>query len=334
MNSIKAGRPVIDLVRLCYEANRPLLLVGRHGVGKSQMVDQAARELGIRSICRDLTLMEPPDLVGLPKLDGKVTRFFPPAFLPTGGKGLLFLDELNRCPPYMRAPCLQLLTNRTLNDYTLPPGWLPVAAMNPPGGRYDVDDLDPAVLSRFVLAAVKPDREGWLDWARQKGVHPAVISYVESEHTIFDQAQSNPRAWTYVSDFLHADPGSPASRKALTTAISGLVGARRTAAFLRVLRDDAKPLGAPAVLDYVRHRRTVQGWIAAGRLDLVRSTILALQKQLQSRPNYEQARSDTGTWKNIGDFLGDLPGDLREEARTFLVERGYDVPRTRRRPQP
>jgi MoxR-like ATPase len=95
-----------------------------HGVGKSELIETAAEEIGIKAIVRDLSLMEPPDLVGLPRAAGKTTVFLPPKFLPTRGKGFLVFEELNRCEPYMRAPCLQLLTARKLNDYDLPEGWL------------------------------------------------------------------------------------------------------------------------------------------------------------------------------------------------------------------
>ena len=44
MQRVKIGRPLLDLVRLCYEADRPLLLVGPHGVGKSEGLEGAARE--------------------------------------------------------------------------------------------------------------------------------------------------------------------------------------------------------------------------------------------------------------------------------------------------
>src|SRR5215471_16445042 len=99
----------------------------------------------------------------------------------------------------MRAPCLQFLTARCLNDYQLPPGWLLGAAINPPDTVYEVDYLDPALSSRFVQVEVQADPGEWLAWARTKGVHPDVIAYVASDAEIFDhpQSQSNPRAWTY-----------------------------------------------------------------------------------------------------------------------------------------
>jgi MoxR-like ATPase len=150
MTTIKIGKPLIDLLKLCYMGNRPVLLSGRHGIGKSESLEAAAAEMTISCISRDLSLMEPPDLIGMPRVAKDVTRYSPPAFLPTTGKGILVFEELNRCPSYMRAPCLQLLTARQLNDYTLPPGWLPVAAINPPETDYEVSELDPALLSRFV----------------------------------------------------------------------------------------------------------------------------------------------------------------------------------------
>src|SRR5262249_17559966 len=126
MAKVSVGAALTPLVKLCYTANRPLLLIGPHGVGKSEVLQAAAHELKIDFITRDLSLMEPPDLIGLPTMKGGVTRYCRPSFLPTSGQGLIVFEELNRCATYMRAPCLQLLTARCLNDYRLPEGWLPL----------------------------------------------------------------------------------------------------------------------------------------------------------------------------------------------------------------
>ena len=121
---VKAGKQVIEAVRLAYAADRPVLLEGKHGVGKSCLIEQAAAAIEADFVVRDLSLMEPPDLIGLPHQKDGVTRYSPPAFLPTTGKGLLCFEELNRSERFMMGPCLQLLTARTLNDYSLPEGWL------------------------------------------------------------------------------------------------------------------------------------------------------------------------------------------------------------------
>lgn len=331
MNALKAGRPVIDAVKLCYAANTPALLVGPHGVGKSALLERSARELKIGYICRDLSLMEPPDLVGIPRLDDRVTRFSPPSFLPTGGKGLLVFEELNRCAAYMRAPTLQLLTARTLNDYALPPGWLPVAAINPPQEGYEADELDPAQRSRLVELSVEADRDEWLAWAREGGIHPAVIAYVEADKSIFDDPQSNPRAWENVSRLVNAAGTSPASRETLRVALAGVVGETRAAAFLRVLHDNAGPLTAAEILAYPRHRAKVRGWVKRGHLDLLKATLMAVLKHIQVKKNFQRVHDDRSAWKNLGSFLADLPGDLRRQAEVDFEEREYPLPVARKR---
>ena len=151
MMQVKAGKPLIEMVRLCRESDVPLLLSGRPGIGKSDLLKAAAKELGIGCICRDLSIMDPPDLVQPAGSPGKRHGFCRRNFCREGADGLFIIEELNREDRHMRAPCLQLLTDRCLNDYRLPKGWLPMAAINPfEDGKNDVDDLDEALLSRFT----------------------------------------------------------------------------------------------------------------------------------------------------------------------------------------
>jgi MoxR-like ATPase len=115
LTPVATGAPLIALIELAIRADRPVLLHGRHGIGKSEVFAQVANKLGIEFIVRDLSLMEPPDLVGIPQVgtDGK-THYAILTFLPDAGQGLLVFEELNRCPRYMQSPCLQLLTARQL----------------------------------------------------------------------------------------------------------------------------------------------------------------------------------------------------------------------------
>jgi hypothetical protein len=244
-------------------------------------------------------------------------------------------EELNRCPSYMRAPCLQLLTTRTLNDYILPAGWLPVAAINPGDAGYEVDELDAALLSRFVQVVVEPDREEWLIWARDGGgIHAGVIAYVASDPAIFDGPEGSPRSWASVSGLLLAAAEMKPARETLLEAVGGVVGPARAVAFLRYLDNGEQPLTAGEVLAYPLHREQLRVWTASGRLDLVQASLLAIKKRLQAKRNYDEVRANRTSWKNLGLFLGDLPGDLREDALKFLDEHGYDQPHARKGAQP
>jgi hypothetical protein len=323
---IPAGHRLIDVAKLCYNANVPLLLIGPHGVGKSELLEQAAQELGIGSEVFDLSVMEPPDLVGLPRKKDGVTVYYPPARLPREGQGLLVFEELNRAPQYMRAPCLQLLTARRVNDYQLPPGWLPVASINPAEEGYEVAELDAALLSRFVKVRVKADHKEWLAWGRESGIHEDVLRYVSTDPTVFDSPESNPRAWSYVSRLLAASDGS-GHRVTLRDSVAGLVGTVRAASFFRFLQGGEQPLEAKDIVEaYDQHRDQLLGWIAAGRLDLVKDSVFNLKKLLQVSSNFAKVRQDAGQLRNLRDFLTDLPGDLREEMEQFFHDHGYECP--------
>ncbi len=330
MKTIKVGLQLIKLIKLCYRANRPPLLIGRHGIGKSELLEQAAVELGIGYCCRDLSLMEPPDLIGLPKMDGTTTRYLPPAFLPVQGEGLLVFEELNRCAPYMRAPCLQLLTARCLNDYRLPPGWLPCAAINPPDddADYDVQDLDAALLSRFTRVAVIADREEWLSWARAKQLHPDVLGFVASDPDIF--TDTNPRSWKYVSNHLLAAAANSVDRDILGAAIAGEIGNNRAMAFGDFRRRGSRYLTPPDATELLRryghHQQQVRAWRTAGRLDVLGIITNSVQLLLQPGDNYETIRSDRKQWQALGDLLADLPPDLSAKVLKFMRGRGYETP--------
>jgi hypothetical protein len=194
------GPRVEAILEVAYRARRALLLEGPTGIGKSELVAQVARKLGIAHIVLDLSLLEPPDLVGLPSIDQGRTGYAVPRFLPREGAGILMLEELNRAERYIQQPALQLLTARTLHEYVLPEGWVCFAAINPETGDYQVTPLDAALRARFLQVPVRADRAAWLAWAGPSGVHPAVLALVRAHERIFESVP--PRSFTYASQLL------------------------------------------------------------------------------------------------------------------------------------
>jgi len=228
---VPIGEKVIDLICLGWASKRPIILRGPHGMGKSEIVEQAAKALDIEYRCMDLSIMEPPDLLGMPKIEGNSLKYFPPVTLPQGEKirkeikndnkkskkkaekkfemianeGLLCFEELNRCDDAMQAPCLQLLTARKLNEYELPSGWAIIACINPSGDQYNVNDIDPALLSRFMVVDVCAGKKEWLKWSKKHDVHEAVVSVINEHPDPFNvKTGVPPRTWHYVSQVLNA----------------------------------------------------------------------------------------------------------------------------------
>lgn len=329
MMTICAGRPLIVQTKAAYRSRIGLLVEGPHGIGKSEILLQAAGELGVGCIVRDLSIMEPVDLAGIPVIEGGRTRFCPPNFLPQEGTaGILVLEELNRAPRELQAPVMQLLTARQLNDYLLPKDWSVVAAVNPEEEGYQVSPMDVALLSRFIRVGVRANREEWLHWANDSGVHADVIAYIFADPAVFDHPSSNPRAWTFVSRYLIANTGAELSPHDLQVGISGLVDCKRAASFCKFIRDKIRPLSVQDILAaYPKNQELFRGWISQGRLDLVTGTVWEVQTHLQAPRTLEAAKANRRHWRHLGMFFADLPTDMRENVEKDFADRGYPVPK-------
>jgi len=321
MAVIRIGPELTGAIELAHRADVPVMLVGGTGIGKSASVEAAADNLGIGFIARDLSLLEPVDLVGLPVIEDGQTSYAPPSFLPTEGRGLICLEELNRCPKHMRAPCLQLLTARTLNDYVLPPGWLPVASINPAEGDYQVDDLDKAVLARFSVLNVVPDKKAWLDWAERNDVHEAVRNYVRATPKIFDGDRSDPRAWTYVSRAVIAAERGSTSRATLMAFAAGLVGEKLAGAFLRTYEEPGSheiPTAQMVISAYSKVRPKVKAWASEGNASALASLTHQVMVHLQDPSNEAAARSKRKAKAGLRALAVDLPAEFRRQLRSVF----------------
>ena len=200
--AVPIGHRLERVLAVAYKARRAVLLEGPTGVGKSEIVRRVADTLSIETIVLDLSLLEPPDLVGLPVVKDGRTEYALPHVLPKDGAGILLLEELNRAERYIQQPALQLLSARRLHEYELPPGWVCVATVNPQTAEYHVTALDKALRARFLQVTVRADRASWLAWAQTRNLHPAVVALVQTHDRAFDDV--SPRTWTYAADLLQA----------------------------------------------------------------------------------------------------------------------------------
>jgi hypothetical protein len=213
---------------------RPIYLWGPPGVGKSSIVRQAAEVLKLALLDLRVTLLDPVDLRGLPQLSKDAAVWFPPAFLPRTGTGILFLDELAQAPPLVQSGCLQLSLDRRLGEYELPAGWTVVAASNRTEDRAGTHRLITPLLNRFVHLDLDVSNEDWQDWAVAAGVAPEVRAFLrfrpgllfQFDPSVNARAFATPRSWVFVSDVLAATPEDLA-----TEVVAGCVGEGPAAEF-------------------------------------------------------------------------------------------------------
>ena len=173
-----------------------IMLVGKHGIGKSEILTSYFQSQGMKVVALFLGQMsDPGDIIGLPSkveakdANGNVTAqtdFTPPYWFPIDGKPIvLFLDELNRARPEILQTVMDLTLNRKLAGKVLPEGSRVIAAVND-GDEYQLTDLDPALVSRFNIYEFRPTVEEWLNWAVGAGLDDRVINFIQDNPTWLD----------------------------------------------------------------------------------------------------------------------------------------------------
>ena len=167
-------------------AKLPVLLRGRHGVGKSQVVYQLAAEMGLPVIERRASQMTEGDLVGLPSIDGNRTTFNPPDWFKEACEepSVLFLDEVDRATLEVRQGIFELTDSRKLNGHYLHPDTVVFAAINggEHGEQYQVNEMDPAELDRWSVWDIEPTVEDWLAWGKEN-VDSLVWDFINQNRT-------------------------------------------------------------------------------------------------------------------------------------------------------
>ncbi|MGA3347343.1 MAG: MoxR family ATPase [Terracidiphilus sp.] len=185
----------------------PLHIWGACGVGKSQIVAQVADDLDFDFLDVRAVQLDPVDLRGLPRIKDDQTQWVTPKFLPTAGKGILFLDELTSAPQMTQAGCYQLVLDRKLGEYVLPDGWVVIAAGNPASERGVHFSMPRPLRNRFVHLELEADLNDWCKWAVGAGVRPEIIAFLRFKpdllHTADATSDANawptPRSWEMAS---------------------------------------------------------------------------------------------------------------------------------------
>ena len=162
---------------------RPILLMGPPGIGKTQIMEQAARECGVALVAYTITHHTRQSAVGLPFIrqrhyggkDVSVTEYTMSEIIAsvyakmeaTGLKeGILFIDEINCVSETLAPTMLQFLQCKTFGNQAVPAGWVIVAAGNPPEYNKSVRDFDIVTLDRVRRMDIEPDLPVWKDYAR------------------------------------------------------------------------------------------------------------------------------------------------------------------------
>ena len=319
-----------------------IMLMGKHGIGKSQILENYFDKKGSKVVTLFLGQMsDPGDLIGLPHLNkesGK-TEFMLPYWFPTDDKPIvLFLDELNRARPEVLQTIMDLTLNRKLAGKSLPKGSRIISAVNN-GNEYQLTDLDPALVSRFNIYEFEPSVEEWIKWGEKSGIDSRILSFIREYPEYLDSTNMESdgddlertpdrRSWHRTSEVIKNFTELTNLQKPI---VSGIIGNRATSTFFRFVNERTLPttqeilcgefsqviskLEKVSIADFTVLNNSVFRFIESGNYDKNKTELIG-----NNLYNYFNFINDNVSKEIVAHFISLISSENYPETLCFITE--------------
>jgi len=299
---------------------------GSQGAGKTSTVEQYGAENGLKVITLMTATQDVGDLIGLLVKDDKGGVYHAkPNWFPTSGKGIIFLDELNRAPNDVLQAMFQFILKGVLHTHVLPEGWFIVAAGNYNSEKFTTTDTsDAAWMSRFCHIDFKPTVEEFLMFAENKGLHK-IASFIRAQPAMLEESSKD--IGTLDTSFIKPDRRAAISVGLLSEdedmpkdleyeIYSGLIGVPAAAAFISYNANSEKSISISQILTKykgsLRERvKKASSSTESMRMDLLNQPVDELIAKLEQNP---KLLTSSGALDNLKLYLVDIPRELSMKA--------------------
>ena len=300
----------LSIVPHIIEARFPILTRGRHGIGKSTLVYQLAKQMDLEVVERRASQMTEGDLLGLPKVEDNVTQWLAPEWLHTACNKpvILFLDEVDRATMEVRQGIFELCDSRKIAGYTLHPDTIIFAAVNggEHGAQYQVGEMDPAELDRYTVFDVEPTVEDWLAWAKTE-VCDEIWNFINQNHQHLEHREDYEPNKVYPSR---------RSWERLSKTLSGLNKIEHSPTLYHLSTAFVGFEAAIALNDFIKNydrQVTVEDIIDDGKLELTKDWKIndhnALIEKIKAKETFAEKLTDNRL-QNVANYFVTLPSEV------------------------
>ena len=205
------GEYRIPLVR-----QRPIFLLGAPGIGKTAVMEQIAQDLSVALVSYSMTHHTRQSALGLPFISHReyegmqydVSEYTMSEIIASiydvmkeSGvrEGILFLDEINCVSETLAPSMLQFLQYKVFGRHKVPDGWVIVTAGNPPEYNKSVREFDVVTMDRLKVLSVEADYRVWKEYAQERGLHTAILNFLELKKEYFYKIETTVNGRSYVT---------------------------------------------------------------------------------------------------------------------------------------
>ncbi|HHG84033.1 MAG TPA: ATPase [Bacteroidetes bacterium] len=301
----------------------PICIWGQRGIGKTQLVEQIAANVGCKwAYIAPAQFEEMGDLLGMPQVvegaDGQnATHFVAPEWVPREeGPGILLIDDVNRADDRILRGIMQLLQNYELVSWKLPKGWHIVLTANPDGGDYSVTPMDFAMLTRMMHITMIFEVKRWAWWAEKSQVDPRGINFVLTYPETVTGERTTPRTLVQFFESIQSIDDLKENQGLVKMLGDSCLDPATVTSFLSFINNQLSKLISPAeILDAADFKVEVYDVVKAQvvgetkRVDI----ISVLCTRLFNHLSVNNPQLTDGQTNNLADFLmmDFLPNDIR-----------------------
>ena len=194
-----------NVIKSYHRMRRSVCVEGSPGVGKTQIIQQSAREMNIPCVVKHLPTMLVEDFgILFPNGDNMLHYRLPdwfPQVATHGEEGILLFDDRNQGGSDLQKVLANIIQARNLHGHKLPDGWSVMSTGNRQKDRAGSNKVLSHLRNRETLIELDVKVEDWVQWATKDGVDPLLVSFAMFRPNLLNNfdpmhdVNATPRSW-------------------------------------------------------------------------------------------------------------------------------------------